>query len=167
MNCILVSKDGKSSPPEKYVFTGLSNKTNIECLTIRQNLKPGNYWVTIGLKESDNYLDFGKTSIVLYDRINITSVEPQFILSRSSDANIEVYGNFKGLMDYYAIKASFDRIKVNFTGVTSGRRQPQYFDVFSISSESLTIKLGNMKNLTLEKVPFKSKLSLFDLETNK
>jgi hypothetical protein len=69
-------------------------------------------------------------------------------------------------MDYYAMKTSFDRIKVNFTGISTGRGLPQYFDVFSINSDRLTIKLGSMRNLTFDKVPLKPVMGIFDLETN-
>jgi hypothetical protein len=64
LNCILVPMNLDPSLSElKYMITAINNKTHIECQTMRKDLKPGSYWVTLGLKESDNYLDFGKSSI--------------------------------------------------------------------------------------------------------
>jgi hypothetical protein len=59
---------------------------------------PSTYWVTVGLKEKDSFLNFGKVIATLYQRINITVVEPRFLMSRSPNANIEIYGDFEGLM---------------------------------------------------------------------
>jgi hypothetical protein len=47
----------------------------------------------------------------------MTSVEPKFILIRSTDVIIEVYGEFTGLMSYYARHKHLDTIKVNLTGI--------------------------------------------------
>jgi len=47
------------------------------------------------------------------------------------------------------MQKSLDKIKVNFTGVTTGKRTIKYFDIYSLTKDRATIILGDMKNLTI------------------
>ncbi len=138
---------------DKIIITAIQNQTHITCPFNREELYPSVYWVTLGLKEKDYYLNFGKIVVSVYQKINITAVEPRYILSKSEDANVEVYGNFEGLMQYFGAYKNFERIKVNFTGITNGNRSIKYFDLYSLTKERLTVRLGSMKNLVFLEDP--------------
>ena len=62
LNCILVPKFSQEAAT-KYIFTAVQNKTHISCPIVKQDLKEGPHWVTIGMRDSPYHLDLGKTSI--------------------------------------------------------------------------------------------------------
>lgn len=80
------------------------------------NLAEGRYWVTIGLKEKAHYINVGKTQIQIFDRINITSVEPEYILHRSSNIELQIHGNFGALKSYFAVMQTMRAIKILLDG---------------------------------------------------
>ncbi len=148
---------------DKIIFTAIQNQTHITCPFNREDLSPSVYWLTLGLKDRDNYLNFGKQVVSVYQKINITAVEPRYILSKSEDANVEVYGNFEGLMQYFGAHKNFERVKVNFTGISNGNRSIKYFDIYSLTKERLTVRLGSMKNLVFIEDPYIPTLGIYDL----
>ena len=69
-------------------------------------------------------------------------------------------------MQYFGVNKNFERIKVNFTGINNGNRSSKYFDLYSLTKERLTVRLGSMKNLTFLEDPYMPALGIYDLETN-
>ena len=73
--------------------------------------------------------------------MNFTGSEPKYILTRSTDVVIEIYGHFDGLMSYYARHKQLDMIKVNFTGVESPKNKMAYFDIYTLTNTRITVKI--------------------------
>ena len=67
-------------------------------------------------------------------------------------------------MQYFAANKNFDRVKVNFTQIYTGRRALQYFDIYSVTNTKLIVKLGDMNNYSYS--PGNQNLAIYDFETN-
>ena len=100
----------------------------------------------------------------MYSRLNFTGNEPRYILTRSTEVTIEIYGHFAGLMSYYARHKQLDMIKVNFTGVERPRNKMAYFDIYTLTNNRMTVKIPDFKQLIHWQQPFASSIGVYDLE---
>jgi len=66
-------------------------------------------------------------------------------------------------MYYFGAHKNFERVKVNFTGISNGNRSIKYFDIYSLTKERLTVRLGSMKNLVFIEDPYIPTLGIYDL----
>ena len=85
-------------------------------------------------------------------------------MTRSTDILVEIYGQFNGLMSYYARHKQLDMIKVNFTGIQYPKNRKALFDIHSLTNNRITVKILDLRLLVHDQQPYMSDITIYDLE---
>lgn len=96
VNCIFASKTDLHR--SSLLVAGTLSLNKVRCPITKLGLTNDTYWVSIGLKSSSMYLNSGKSSLTVYDQVNITRCDTLFINNRSPIAELTIYGSYGGLL---------------------------------------------------------------------
>lgn len=98
-------------------MTAKVNSSLVTCHIGNLELQQGAYWVSIGLKDSDRYMVTGRTSIVVFDGIKFTSVEPSIINDKATGTIIYIKGDYDSLLAYYSRYQSLIALKIELSSI--------------------------------------------------